>query len=475
METKLRLACVMSLFLASASMLAVACGDDSKPSTTPDAAGGAAAGGADGANVGGADSANPNPSHGGDGSGNAASGGTGARPNIDPGHPDPGGPDVPGAGGNGGEDSPDFDGVDLSDVSEGAPSGCVGGFDPELGTLTITVGDEAPVVRVAVHEGVVQANGVNCESAAGDPALAEQVLTLQISGSAGDDSLYLDLSEQPFGGCFSADGAISVDLGEGNDKVTILGTGEADVIHAGSDMDTAVFDLSADDRVDLSISGAPSLLVSTGAKGDEVRCDGAALKVEPLAVPVALYGGGAGDKLVGGAAADQLFGGIGNDWFDAGTAPSGADSFDGGDGVDTIDFSARKLPLVITLVGGADDGEDGENADVGDSVEDIYGGQAKNEITGSGAANNIWGGPDDDVIDGGAGDDTLVGGKGADNLTGGAGFDYLYGEEGDDQIDGGADDDLLDGGEGKNTLNGGPSDGDICIVTKNDKATGCEL
>ena len=68
-------------------------------------------------------------------------------------------------------------------------------------------------MRLSVHDGVVQANGVDCESEAGEPAKADQVLTLQVKGSAGDDALYLDLSEGDFAGCFSADGAISVVLG----------------------------------------------------------------------------------------------------------------------------------------------------------------------------------------------------------------------------------------------------------------------
>ncbi|HVY27898.1 MAG TPA: calcium-binding protein [Polyangiaceae bacterium] len=472
METKLGLTCLFGSWMLASSLLVAACGDDSKPSSRQDpAAAGAASGGADGTDVGGADSGNA--AHAGDGSGNAAS--MGARPNVDPGgHDGPDTPDQPGAGG-GGADAPDFDGVDLTDVSEMPPGGCVGGFDPKLGTLAIEVGGDASVVRLAVHDGVVQANGVDCESEAGDPAKADQVLTLQVSGGTGDDSLYLDLSEGAFAGCLSAEGAISVDLGEGKDRVTVLGTNGADVIHAGSDGSTVVIDLSNDERIDLSISGAPALTFSTGAKDDEVRCDGAALKVDAVAIPVALYGGGARDKLVGGAAADRLFGGIGNDWFDAGEAPSGADSFDGGDGTDTIDFSARTQPLTVTLGQGADDGEDGEDVDVSGSVENIYGGQAKNQITGSAGNDTIWGGPEDDVVDGGEGDDTLVGGKGNDSLTGSAGNDYIYGEEGDDELDGGADDDLLDGGEGKNTLNGGASDGDICIGTKVDKATGCEL
>lgn len=475
METKLGLTCMLSSLLVSASLLAVACGDDSKPAGTDGGLAGAAAGGEGNtdSNAGGTKSTSAN--QGGDGSGNATS--TGARPNVDPGGPDgPGGPDMPGAGG-GGQDSPDFDGVDLSDVSETAPSGCVGGFDPELGKLALAIGGDAPVVRLAVHEGVVQANGVDCESADAQPALASQVLALQVSGSAGDDVLYLDLSDEAFSGCFGADGTISVDLGEGADRLVILGTSGADVIHGGVDMGTSVFDLSGDDRADLSIVGAPAVSISTGAKSDEVRCDGAALDLEPVAIPLSIYGGGAGDKLVGGAGADALFGGIGHDWFDAGATPSGADTFDGGDGRDTIDYSARTAPLTITLSGGADDGEGGEQADVSESVENVYGGQAKNQITGGSGDNWFWGGPEDDTLDGGPGDDMLSGAEGNDDLSGGAGNDTLWGDEGDDDLNGGVDDDLLDGGGGKDTLDGGASDGDICsgVEPKNDKVSGCEL
>lgn len=482
MEPKLGLGLLMGCLMLSASTLMVAgCGDDSTKGDggQSEASGGAGASEAGAGSraraEGGADAASAN---GGVDSGHGGSGndtGSGARPNVDPGGPMM--PEPPGAGGSGdgGEDSPDFDGIDLSDVSPDAPSGCVGGFDPATGTLAISIDDQAPVVRLAVHAGVVQANGVDCESGAGDPAKADQVLSLAVSGGAGDDAVYLDSSDEAFSGCISDAGSIRIDLGEGNDRVSVLGTSRADVIHAGSEDDQLVVDLSGDDRVDLTISGAPAVVISTGAKGDEVRADGAALGAAPAALALALYGGGSRDVLVGGAMADQLFGGIGNDWFDAGTGPLGADHIDGGEGSDTIDFSARTAPLTITLGAGADDGEAGEKLDVADSVENVYGGQAENAISGGAADNWIWGGPEADVLDGGAGSDYLMGGAGNDQLSGGADADFLYGEDGDDALDGGAGDDLLNDVDGKNTLNGGPGDGDICIPTQLEKAAGCEL
>jgi len=485
METKLGRVCVLGCVMLSASALLVAgCGDDNKsnPSAANEAVAGssetASGGASSGAHVdmGGADSSS-HPGAGGDGNGTGRAGSgssEGARPNVDPGGPDdPNPPDMPGAGGaDNSADSPDFDGVDLSDVSETAPSGCVGGFDKAAGTLTITVGGDAAVVRVAVHAGVIQANDVDCESPDGDPAKADEVTALHIEGGASADSVYLDLSDEAFSGCFSGDGGISIALGAGKDKLTVLGTLSSDKWALGTDMDQLLMDLNGDARADVTVTGSPGIVLSTGGKADVVNGNGVALGVDAAALPLTIYGGGAGDQLVGGAAADSLFGGIGDDWFDAANAPAGADTFDGGDGEDTVDFSARTKALVITVGAGENDGEAGEKTNVADSIEGVLGGQGTNDISGGAGENHIWGGPLNDTLRGGAGSDWLSGGAGDDSLDGEAGDDFLYGEEGNDDLLGGVGDDLLDGTFGKDTLNGGPGDGDIC---NGGKQTACEL
>lgn len=493
MQTKLGLTCVIGCLMMS-SALVVGCGSDKKGSSPELAAAGDgnAVGGDKGAQVGGdgaVDGGGKTSGRGGTSSagGTSSEGGTnseggtsgesmGARPNVDPGGRGPVDPDPPGPGGSdSGADSPDFDGVDLSTVSEAAPTGCVGGFDPASGSLSIRVGGDAPVVRLAVHAGIVQANGVDCESETGDPATAADVVALDVAGSSAADSLILDLSDEAFSGAFGDDGAVSVALGAGADVVTVLGTLGADVFYAGSDGGALLLDLSGDKRADLSITGAPAIVLSTGGQRDEVRGDGVALGVDPAALPLTIYGGGARDALVGGAAADRLFGGIGNDWFDAGEQPLIGDTFDGGEGVDSIDFSARTASLLVTMGAGKDDGEAGEAADVQDSVENIYGGQGTNDITGGPADNEIWGGPLADELSGGAGSDRLYAGAGSDTLKGDDGDDTLFGDEGNDDLDGGKGDDLLDDSLGKNTLNGGPGDGDICFSVPTDKTTACEL
>jgi Ca2+-binding RTX toxin-like protein len=469
-HSKLGLAYTLGwLTILSSAVAAVGCGDDEAKGKGDVNAAGESAGGNSGDPAQNSAGAESTDDAGGNDSGVGAGGGTKNEP------VDPTDPTQPGAAG-GGDDSPDFDGVDLGEVpADTAPGGCVGGFDPELGTLSIELGGEASVVRLYVHDGVIHANGVACESAEGAPANADEVLMLDIAGTAGDEQLFLDLSDGSFTGCFSAEGAVKVALGDGQDALTLMGTLEADVFHAGTVEGALVIDVTNDERVDVSIAGAPKIVISTSAKDDAVDASGSALGVEPAALSLWLYGGGAGDSLVGGAKADFLFGGIGNDWFDAGDAPGGGDAFDGGEGLDTIDFSARGQDLAVTMGDGADDGESGEGADVADSVEDLIGGQSRNQITGGPASNHIWGGAAADILAGGDGDDVLVGGDGADTLTGDAGNDTLYGEEANDDLAGGADDDLLDGGEGKDAIDGGPSDGDICIVTGGETAKACEL
>lgn len=70
------------------------------------------------------------------------------------------------------------------------------------------------------------------------------------------------------------------------------------------------------------------------------------------------------------------------------------------------------------------------------------------------------------TLRGGAGDDTLVGGAGNDKLMGGPGDDTLVGRSGDDSLYGGPGNDKLVGGHGEDTCVGGRG---------HDTATSCEI
>ncbi len=148
-----------------------------------------------------------------------------------------------------------------------------------------------------------------------------------------------------------------------------------------------------------------------------------------------LIGGNSGDVLNGGPGNDVLFGGAGNDVVSGGAGDdlliggsgNGDDSYDGGEGVDTIQYTSAISGIMVDLSLGVADGVDIDHDDLS-AIEHVIGGEG------------------DDTLIGSTGDDTLVGDDGSDTLAGGAGNDILAGEGGSDTLIGGAGDDTLVGG-----------------------------
>ena len=120
-----------------------------------------------------------------------------------------------------------------------------------------------------------------------------------------------------------------------------------------------------------------------------------------------------------------ITGGAGNDWFiaAAGFSTTSTHVYNGGAGVDTIDYSARTNPLTIILNNLAVSGEATEKDVVNTDVENVVGGDGADLIVGSSSDNTLFGGLGNDVIYGMAGDDTIIGGEGNDTLFGGDGDD----------------------------------------------------
>lgn len=77
------------------------------------------------------------------------------------------------------------------------------------------------------------------------------------------------------------------------------------------------------------------------------------------------------------------------------------------------------------------------------------------DIAGTAGNDNLQGGNLDDTIRGGDGNDYLIGNAGADKLYGDAGNDQLSGRDGNDRLDGGEGNDNLYGEEGNDELLGG--------------------
>ena len=102
------------------------------------------------------------------------------------------------------------------------------------------------------------------------------------------------------------------------------------------------------------------------------------------------------------------------------------------------------------------------------------GGTGNDVLTGTGNRDVLFGNDGNDQLGGLGGNDLLRGYNGNDTLTGGAGDDYLVGGDGDDNLSGGDNADFLDGGLGRNILDGGLGNDLIYARSAMDVITGGE-
>lgn len=201
-------------------------------------------------------------------------------------------------------------------------------------------------------------------------------------------------------------------------------------------------------------------------------------------------GGSGDDTLIGNQAVNRLSGGAGNDLLVGGGGR--ADILDGGDGIDTVDYSDAEGGVTLRLDGVAVVGEAKrdivirvENA-VGSAHADVLiGDTADNALSGGGGDDKLSGAFGNDVLHGGTGDDILDGGSAqaylpvgsrqdADRLHGGEGNDTLFGNQADDVLSGDAGDDTLKGGEGADlfVFNGASWGHDVIVDFRSDPVSG---
>jgi VCBS repeat-containing protein len=127
-------------------------------------------------------------------------------------------------------------------------------------------------------------------------------------------------------------------------------------------------------------------------------------------------GTAAADLITPYGGADVVRAGGGNDTIKA-TINDGADFYDGGPGIDTVDYSAltKAVTVNLTQFGGLATGaQAGIDALV--SIENVIGSQAGDQIVGNKLANVITGGPGNDRLTGNAGNDTFVFERPADGV-----------------------------------------------------------
>ena len=145
---------------------------------------------------------------------------------------------------------------------------------------------------------------------------------------------------------------------------------------------------------------------------------------------------------------------------------AGADTLDGGSGIDWASFAESDAGVTVNLADGTGTGGDAEGDEIS-NVENLVGSAHADVLTGDGLANTLHGMDGNDDLRGNAGNDTLAGGADADVLTGGAGADRLDGGAGVDvasyqNSDAGITVDL-----GSGTGTGGHAEGDVLSAIEN--------
>ncbi|HEX8122142.1 MAG TPA: calcium-binding protein [Solirubrobacteraceae bacterium] len=408
-------------------------------------------------------------------------------------------------GGDGG------DTVDYSDHTEAVAVtiGGTGGNQAQDGTARDTV--DATVENILGGDGADTLTGSDDANLIGGAGGGDT-----IAGNGGDDfvagnSLVGAFGFQPG----AADGDDTIDAGEGDD--TLAGGDGADDLAGGPGSDGALYSDHGVPDFGGTGTGHPVVVTIGGADDDGNAEDGPAgardnvhADVENLSGTVlgdtlvgdddanrldgaagadTISGHGGADTLNGGSdtVADTLNGDAGNDVAVAATSTGsqgeqiadGGDTFDGGDGVDRIDYTARSAAVTVTLAGTAsDDGAQGE----GDrllNVESATGGSAGDTLTGTDGANRLHGGPGgDDTLHGAGGADRLFGGygfstsgsiqfgDGADTFDAGAGDDEIFSRDTlvDTAIDCGPDTDRVRPDTGEGTVNNQPAPSDASVI-----------
>ena len=314
-------------------------------------------------------------------------------------------------------------------------------------TVVDTIQGVTPGAGCEVDPNVV--GGVRCAKP------SQGVLIIDVILGAGDDSVLSAGLDEPLhvlggDGNDTIDGGSQADVLEGDaGDDTLDGKGLDDVLTGGADIDTADYD------------GVPDRFVSL----DGAANDGAVGENDDVDTENVTTADG-NDTVVGDANANRIVSGGGDDRISGGP---GADILNGGTEIDTVDYSSAGGPVVVTIGGGANDGEVGELDNVSISVENITGGPGDDTLTGSGVANRLLGGvdPDPTLDDGDTGNDTLVGGLGDDTLSGLDGDDELFGEDDADTLNGGVGADILDGGLGSGDSVGYPGRTGGVVVNQN--------
>jgi len=351
------------------------------------------------------------------------------------------------------------DTIDASGYYEDQTISLVEESFSSLGGLTFNLS----IARGAVIEHAV--------GGAGDDWLVGNAADNTLDGGAGEDLVSYALATggvtinlnntnaQAIGSGMGTDTLISIEGVEGSEfDDNLYGTSEDNVFigRGGDDY------ISGGDGFDLlSLEGATTratITASTLATGT-ISANG--IGTDTFESIEGIIGTTFNDRFYGDETEQQYRGAAGDDRF---YVSSGNDTYDGGDGLDLLDFRASTLGINInlssnTLTDGGDFGaftfSDFERVNGTETNDNIVGNNEANVVRGYGGRDIIYLNGDDDRGLGYDGDDDIYGGFGDDDLIGGNGDDRLYGENNDDVLTGKNGEDELYGGSGEDKAYGG--------------------
>ncbi len=229
--------------------------------------------------------------------------------------------------------------------------------------------------------------------------------------------------------------------------------GHGFILDGGDDIDTLESTATGDLTIDLRITGAGQATGSTtGANLTQIinienvtLGDGSHTLTGDIADNILRTG--AGDDVVSGHFGDDtLFTGAGADrliYTEDAADRIDLEIWDGGDGVDTADYSDFHSAVQIDLAANHEAyTRDGTTVTTGawriigelDNIESVIGTAFNDRIFGDAEPNELHGGAGNDIVTGGIGDDQLFGEDGNDILFGRQNTDLLDGGEGDDRL-----------------------------------------
>ncbi|MFN9547537.1 MAG: T9SS type A sorting domain-containing protein, partial [Cyanobacteriota bacterium] len=227
-------------------------------------------------------------------------------------------------------------------------------------------------------------------------------------GEQGNDTLY---GEQGNDTLYGGDGDDRLTGGEGTDL--LVGGNGNDLYVIDDELDTIDDQGSLSDRDRVNIRGNFSTYALPNGIEDATLETTACNSLTGNQNSNNLVGNRNGNSINGGGGNDTVDGGDGNDVIIGGDG-GGNDLYQGGNGIDTINYSSIVGYSVTVSLATAS--ASGDGADTLRDIENVIGGSRNDVITGS-SVNN--------TLNGGRGNDRLTGGRGADRLAGGVGADVF--------------------------------------------------